>query len=80
MMVNYPTFFEELGFKTGYFNPETGEYNKEAIIQAIENIEAAWRTKYPDLKMRTEKLVFDNVLEFNQSFTNEVEALNLETG
>jgi hypothetical protein len=80
MMVNYPTFFEELGFKTGYFNPGTGEYNKEAIIQTIEGIETSWKNKYPDLKMKTEKLVFDNGLEFNQSFTNEIELLNLETG
>ena len=79
MMVNYGDFFEELGFKANYFQRDTKQFNKEAIIQAIETIQEAWRAKYPELKFRTEKLKFENLMAFNQSFTSEVEYLNLES-
>jgi hypothetical protein len=79
MMVNYPDYFEELGYKTVYYNRDAKEYNKEAITAAIEAIEQKWRPKYPELKIKTEKLRFDNMLAFNQTFTTEIEYLNLET-
>ena len=79
MMVNYPEYFKELGFKTQFYNRETNEFNKEAIIQTIEKIQTAWKKKYPEFKMKTDKLKFDNRMVFNQSFTNEIEFLNLET-
>jgi hypothetical protein len=79
MMVNYPDYFEALGFPVNYYNKQTNEFNKEAIIQAVENIQTTWRKKYPQLKMKTDKIKYDNKMVFNQSFTTEVEFLNLET-
>ncbi len=79
MMINYPAYFTDLGFNTVYYNQEKKEYNRLAIIQKIESIEAAWINKYPFLKIKTDKLSFDNPTNFNQSFTNEIEFLNLET-
>lgn len=79
MMVNYPDYFKELGYKTGYYNKETKAFNKEAILKSIEEIQEAWRSKYPELKMREEKLKFDSIMDFNQTFTGEIEFLNLET-
>jgi hypothetical protein len=79
MMINYPEFFEELGFKKNYYNRRKKEFNKEAILQAIENIRQAWSSKYPGLKMKTDKLKFDSLMAFNQSFTTEIEFLNVET-
>jgi hypothetical protein len=79
MMVNYPDYFEELGFKTKYFNKETNEFNKEQILATIHVIEEAWKTKYPELKIREEKLKFDDITSFNQTFTGEIEFLNLDT-
>ncbi len=79
MMINYPDYFKELGFKTTYYNKEVNEFNKEAIVQTIEKIQAAWQKKYPEFKLKIDKLKFDNRMAFNQSFTNEVEFLNLET-
>jgi hypothetical protein len=78
-MINYPDYFKELGFKTTYYNKEVNEFNKEAIVQTIEKIQAAWQKKYPEFKLKIDKLKFDNRMAFNQSFTNEVEFLNLET-
>jgi hypothetical protein len=79
MMVNYPDFFGELGYKNFFYNPETKEFKKEEIIQTIQRIQETWQPKYPELKMKTENLKFENLMVFNQSFTNEIEFLNLET-
>jgi hypothetical protein len=79
MMVNYPDYFEELGYKTTYYNKDTKQLNKEAIIQAIEKIEETWKSKYPEIKFKTDRLKFDNKMLFNQSFTTEIEFINLET-
>ena len=79
MMINYGEYFSELGFKAEFYNKETAEYNKEAIFQKIEEIESRWKEKYPELKLKTENLKFDNAVAFNQSFTTEIEYLNLET-
>jgi hypothetical protein len=79
MAINYGDYFAELGFKDDFFNKETKEYNKESIIARIGEIETRWKDKYPELKFKTEKLKFDNSVAFNQTFTTEVEYLNLET-
>jgi len=79
MMINYREYFKELGYKDAFYNSETKEYNKEAIFQKIEDIENRWKEKYPELKLKTDKLKFDNQVIFNQSFTTEIEYLNLET-
>jgi hypothetical protein len=79
MMVNYADYFNDLGFKEGFYNLSTNEYNKEKIIQRIKDIESRWKEKYPELEFKTDKLKFENRVAFNQSFTTEVEYLNLET-
>ena len=79
MMVNYPDFFKELGFKTSYYNSETKAFDKEAITKSIESIQEHWKTKYPDFKMAIDKLKFDDMMSFNQTFTSEIEFLNLES-
>lgn len=79
MMINYPDFFKDLGFKTSYYNSETKEFNKDAITQSIESIQEHWKAKYPDFKFPVDKLNFDDMVSFNQTFTSEIEFLNLET-
>jgi hypothetical protein len=79
MMVNYGDYFKEMGFKDAYYNKESNVYDKEAIFQKIEEIETRWKEKYPELKFKNDKLKFDNQVAFNQSYTTEVEYLNLET-
>ena len=79
MRINYGEYFNELGFKEAYYNKENNVYDKDAIIQAINKIEDEWKEKYPQFNFKTEKLKFDNQVAFNQSFTTEIEYLNLET-
>ena len=79
MMINYPDFFSALGITDLYFDKEKSEYNKEKIKEQIDGIIGRWKEKYPELKFDTEKLKYDNPVAFNQTFTTEVEYLNLET-
>ncbi len=79
MMINYPDFFTELGFKKQYYNKEANQFDQEAIIATINEIQKAWKEKYPEMKFNTDRLKFENLVSFNQSFTNEIEALNMET-
>ena len=79
MMINYPDYFRDLGFKEEFYNIESKQYNQQAIIDRIKQIEERWKEKYPELNFKTDKLKFDNKVAFNQTFTSEVEYLNLET-
>ncbi len=79
MMVNYPDFFTDLGYSTKYFSLEKAEFNKQEIVDKIKNIETRWKVKYPKINVKTEKLKFDDMVSFNQSFTTEIEFLNLES-
>jgi hypothetical protein len=79
MQINYGNYFKELGFKDEFYNPKTNEYNREAITERIKTIETTWKEKYPELDYKTDKLRFENQVAFNQSFTTEIEYLNLET-
>lgn len=79
MKANYPQFFKDLGFNDELYNTETKTYNKDKIISSIQAVMEKWKEKYPEMKFNTEKLKFDSHVAFNQSFTNEVEYLNLET-
>lgn len=79
MMVNYPDFFKEIGFNKQYYNKETNEFKQDDIIATINEIQETWQEKYTEMKFKTDKLNFDSLVSFNQSFTNEIEALNMET-
>jgi hypothetical protein len=79
MMVNYPDFFMELGYSREYYSLEKKEFNTQAIIEKVKSIESDWKEKYPNMNVKAEKLKFDDLVSFNQSFTTEIEYLNLET-
>jgi hypothetical protein len=79
MMVNYPDYFRALGLKNDFYDEEKQTYNSEKIEEAINAITERWKEKYPDLKFDTTKLKYENAVLFNQTYTTEVEYLNLET-
>lgn len=78
MKINYPGFFRDLGFTKNYMK-EDGNYDQEAIGAELTRIQEAWNDKYPDMKFRTDRLKWESNVLFNQSFTNEVESLNMES-
>ena len=79
MMVNYDEYFRALGFTAGYFNPVTKQFDTEKITEHIRQIIEAWKPKYPNLNIKTQNLKYTSLLDFNVSFTTEIEFLNLDT-
>ncbi len=78
MQVNYADYFEALGFGKLFYIPAQNKFNPEKIIDRINSITSTWRNKYPLLEMKTANLKFDNLVNFNHSFTAEIEFLNFE--
>lgn len=79
MMINYSDYFNALGFKEQYYTIEDKKFDEDTIIDAIREILEEWKPKYPNLNYKTENLRFNNIVSFNQSYTTELESLNLES-
>lgn len=79
MLINYPDYFQALGGADVFYDKEKGEYNREKIQAYVDDVIVRWKEKYPELKFDTGKLKYDNPVAFNQTFTTEVEYLNLES-
>jgi hypothetical protein len=78
MQVNYPDYFEALGFGKPYYNLVQNKFNSDKIIERISSINNTWRSKYPLLELKSANLKFDNLVNFNHSFTTEIELLNFD--
>ncbi len=78
MIVNYAEYFIALGFKLAYYDAKKNEFVSKGIIEKIKSIQEKWKEKYPLLDFKTQNLRFDNLVNFNYSFTNEIEFLNME--
>ena len=78
MRVNYPAYFEALGQKDGFYNLQTKTFNQAAIHSRVQKIIDQWKVKYPKLVFNTANLSFLSLLSFNETFTMQVKALNLE--
>lgn len=78
MKANYSEYFSSLGFSELYYDPEKKKFNERAITDKINNISEVWRKKYPSLYFNTQSLRYDNLLNFNHSFTAAIEILNLD--
>lgn len=77
MQVNYPEYFKALGYTQPLFMPVTNRFDQDAIVSRIRQIQSQWRQKYPLMSFRTEQLAFISLVKFNQSFTTQIELLNL---
>ena len=78
MQINYGEYFRALGFQTTYYEEERNHFNEDAIDDKIDSIIYYWKPKYPALAFKTKKLKFDTLVNFNQSFLQEVSELNFE--
>jgi hypothetical protein len=79
MQINYSEYFSALGHKKVYYNPANNYFDNEAIVDRIRSIQEKWRDKYPNMDYKVQNLRFDNVVNFNQTFTTELEFLNMES-
>lgn len=78
MQVNYGSYFLALGYTEVYYDPFKNQFNSQEIINKIYAIQSKWKDKYPNLDFRVQNLRFDNLVNFDQTFTTEVEFLNME--
>ena len=78
MKVNYADYFTSLGFTDALYAEEKNKFDDAAIIEKINQVTQEWKAKYPLLVFRTQNLRFDSLLNFNHSFTSELEQLNFD--
>lgn len=78
MMINYSDYFEALGYKPVYYNSTRGLFYEDEITDRIKAIQLSWKDKYPLMDFKTQNLRFDNMTNFDLTFTNEMEFLNME--
>lgn len=78
MMVNYGSFFQALGYKTVLYDAAQNKFDEDEITDRIKAIQSRWRDKYPNLDFKLGNLRFDNLVNFNLTYTNEMEFLNME--
>ncbi|HMU47899.1 MAG TPA: hypothetical protein PKC72_16120 [Chitinophagaceae bacterium] len=78
MMVNYADYFTALGYGDLLYEPARNKFDKEEIADRIKDIQQKWKDKYPSMNFNTQNLRFDNLVNFDHSFTIELENLNME--
>jgi hypothetical protein len=78
MQINYQDYFRALGFQSTYYNTERKDFNEDIIDDRIDAIIYYWKPKYPSLVFKTKKLKFDSLVNFNQSFLQEISELNFD--
>src|SRR5205085_7848332 len=76
MEVNYSEYFKALGFPGEFYDAATGTFYREAIENGINEITRNWKKKYAKLNFKTSNLKFDNLVNFNHSFTSQLAGLN----
>ncbi len=77
MMINYSDYFTALGY-TRYYDSNKNQFASAGIIERIRKILTKWKDKYPLLEFKTQNLRFDNLVNFDLTFTTEIELLNTE--
>lgn len=78
MMVNYADYFTALGYTTVYYDSAKNQFSQQAIIDKVVTTQGKWREKFPLMDFKTANLKFDSLVNFNQTFTTELAALNME--
>lgn len=78
MQVNYGYYFTALGFSTSYYDAPSNRFDIDGIKETINEIMTEWRPKYPKMEFRTNMLRFEDLLQFNISFTTEITQMNFD--
>lgn len=78
MQVNYAEYFLALGFKESFYDFSKNKFETRDILEKIYSIVSGWKKKYPKLEIKTQNIKFDSLVNFNHSFTAELELLNFD--
>lgn len=75
-LTNYE-FYQKLGYLTTYFDTETKKIDQVKIESKIYSIQTTYKSRYPNLSIKTSNLKYTSLSEFSISFVNEMQYLNL---
>ncbi|MDF2191045.1 hypothetical protein [Paraflavitalea sp. CAU 1676] len=78
MQINHADYFAAMGFASQYYDKASNEFEVDAIRERIEDIVAVWKNKFTKLEFKVSNLRYDNLVNFNTTFTAEVTALNFD--
>jgi hypothetical protein len=78
MLVNYAPFFKALGYKTTLYDSGQNKFDQEEITERVKAIQNKWKDKYPNMDFKLANLRFDSLVNFNLTYTNEMEFLNMD--
>ncbi|WP_346237485.1 hypothetical protein ABDK00_000200 [Niabella insulamsoli] len=78
MQVNYPEYFKALGYTQPLYLPVANKFEQDIIVSRIRQVQSQWRQKYPQMNFNANQLNFSSLLKFNNSFTMQVELLNMD--
>jgi hypothetical protein len=77
MRVNHSDYFTALGYPSLY-NKTANQFEKEKIKDQVYKILEKWKVKYPMMTVKIENINYENLVNFNHSFSTEIELLNTE--
>ncbi len=78
MEVNYPDYFTALGYNKKLYDRAGNRFDTRGISDEIKNIRNRWKDKFPKMDFKTQNLRFDTLVNFDLSFTKEMELLITE--
>ena len=77
MRVNHSDYFAALGYLSLY-NKTANQFEKEKIKEQVYAVLEKWKVKYPLMNVKIENINYENLVNFNHSFSTEIELLNTE--
>lgn len=78
MQINHADYFVAMGFASQYYDKASNEFEVDAIRERIEDIVAVWKNKFTKLEFKVSNLRYDNLVNFNTTFTAEITTLNFD--
>lgn len=69
-------FYSELGINDKLYNADNKEFNKELVINRINDIVKEGVEQFPELKIVTDNLKFDTMPNFMRTYFAEIQGLN----
>ena len=70
-------YFQQLGFKSNFYDPQKNSFDKKGIINRIKEITKSNKKKYPSMSPDLSNLQFSKLVDFTQSYLLMVKDLNL---
>ena len=77
--VMHPGYFAALGMTTAFYDEKKQKFNKDLIVEAVDNAINKYKEKYVALKWDHSRTSYKSLYDFGTSFSEQMANLNLET-